>query len=136
MMGMTPLDVIRNSDHVWSSKFLTSLPIANGYEAPPSDGDARKESKEESVTVVSATNLEKDLGERAEKVADHTTPPDKTVQELLSSRLSPLPPVITDERLNLLWPQPMLIRQLSGEPFVYPKQLPLTVSPGKESVHK
>ena len=55
-----------------------------------------------------------------------------------SSRLSPLPPVVTDERLNKLWPQPKSIRQLSGEPVPYPAVLPLTISPGigGESVHR
>ena len=54
-----------------------------------------------------------------------------------SSRLSPLPPVVTDERLNKLWPQPRSIRQLSGEPVPYPPVLPLTISPsGGESVHR
>ena len=55
-----------------------------------------------------------------------------------SSRLSPLPPVVTDERLNKLWPQPKSIRQLSGEPAPYPAVLPLTISPGigGESVHR
>ena len=57
-----------------------------------------------------------------------------------SSRLSPLPPVVTDERLNKLWPQPKSIRQLSGEPVPYPTVLPLTISPGGgaagESVHR
>ena len=30
MKGLTPMNVIRNSDHVWTSEFLGSLPIGNG----------------------------------------------------------------------------------------------------------
>lgn len=44
--------------------------------------------------------------------------------------------MVTDERLNKLWPQPKSIRQLSGEPVPFPDVLPLTVSPGGESVHR
>ena len=46
--------------------------------------------------------------------------------------------MVTDERLNKLWPQPKSIRQLSGEPVPYPAVLPLTISPGigGESVHR
>ncbi|TRY72713.1 hypothetical protein TCAL_01136 [Tigriopus californicus] len=61
-----------------------------------------------------------------------------STQKALSSinRFSPLPPVITDERLNLLWPQPQFIRQLHGEPKIFPNELPMTVSPGIVSIHK
>lgn len=61
-----------------------------------------------------------------------------STQKAVSSinRFSPLPPVITDERLNLLWPQPQFIRQLHGEPRIFPNELPMTISPGIESIHK
>ncbi len=56
--------------------------------------------------------------------------------ESLDGRSSPVNPVITDERLNLLWPQPSSVQQLAGEPILIPEKMPLSVSPGKESVHK
>ena len=65
-----------------------------------------------------------------------SAPEPREQRSAVSSRLSPLPPVVTDERLNKLWPQPKSIRQLSGEPVPYPDVLPLTVSPGGESVHR
>ena len=49
---------------------------------------------------------------------------------------SPVPPLITDERLNLLWPQPKHIQQLSGNPCQFRKRMALSVSPGPISVHK
>ncbi len=59
------------------------------------------------------------------------------MQNLLMEPVGPLPPVITDERLNRLWPQPNTIKQLEAEPVVFPKDLQLTVSPGSHfPVHK
>ena len=49
---------------------------------------------------------------------------------------SPVPPLITDERLNLLWPQPKHIQQLAGNPCQFRKRMALSVSPGPISVHK
>ena len=49
---------------------------------------------------------------------------------------SPVPPLITDERLNLLWPQPKHIQQLAGHPCQFRKRMALSVSPGPISVHK
>ena len=49
---------------------------------------------------------------------------------------SPVPPLITDERLNLLWPQPKHIHQLAGNPCQFRKRMALSVSPGPISVHK
>jgi hypothetical protein len=49
---------------------------------------------------------------------------------------SPVPTLITDERLNLLWPQPKHIHQLSGVPCRFRKRLALSVSPGPVSVHE
>jgi hypothetical protein len=47
--------------------------------------------------------------------------------------------VITDERLNLLWPQPTFMRQLTSSDEQlnrFPKKLTLAISPGKLSVHQ
>ena len=49
---------------------------------------------------------------------------------------SPIPPLITDERLNLLWPQPKHVHQLSGNACRFKKRMALSVSPGPVSVHK
>ena len=60
-----------------------------------------------------------------------------TIQDLnRATGSSPVPPVITDERLNLLWPQPKHIHQLSGVPCRFRKRLTLSVSPGPVSVHE
>ncbi len=59
------------------------------------------------------------------------------MESLLLRASSPLAPVITDERLNYLWPQPTVIKQLQAEPVVFPKELQLSVSPGSDfPVHK
>ena len=60
--------------------------------------------------------------------ADHTFSTGKTA--------SPVPPLITDERLNLIWPQPKHIRQLDGASCQFRKRLTLTVSPGPVSIHE
>jgi hypothetical protein len=55
------------------------------------------------------------------------------------ARVSPLPSVITDERLNLLWPQPTWMQQLSSADERinrFPPKLRLTLSPGKHSIHQ
>ena len=49
---------------------------------------------------------------------------------------SPTPPLITDERLNLLWPQPKHVQQLSGDICWFPRHIILSVAPSTESVHK
>ena len=49
---------------------------------------------------------------------------------------SPVPPLITDERLNLIWPQPKHVRQLDGASCQFRKRLTLTVSPGPVSIHE
>ena len=49
---------------------------------------------------------------------------------------SPVPPLITDERLNLIWPQPKHVRQLDGGSCQFRKRLTLTVSPGPVSIHE
>ena len=51
-------------------------------------------------------------------------------------RSSPVPPLITDERLNLIWPQPKHVHQLAGTPCRFRKRLTLTVSPGPVSIHE
>lgn len=69
---------------------------------------------------------------------DHNEAPLDRVQRHFSGgamRISPVPPVITDERLNLLWPQPKLVQQLSQILNVFPHRMSLSVSPGKHSVH-
>ena len=49
---------------------------------------------------------------------------------------SPVQPLITDERLNLIWPQPKHVRQLDGDSCQFRKRLTLTVSPGPVSIHE
>ena len=51
-------------------------------------------------------------------------------------RSSPVPPLITDERLNLIWPQPKHVHQLAGTPCQFQKRLALSVSPGPVSIHE
>ena len=51
-------------------------------------------------------------------------------------RSSPIPPLITDERLNLIWPQPKHVNQLTGAPCHFRKRLALTVAPGPVSIHE
>ncbi|XP_048734927.2 uncharacterized protein LOC125650577 [Ostrea edulis] len=52
----------------------------------------------------------------------------------LDSTLQPPKPVVTEEKLGLLWPQPQSIIQRDGKPFTLDNQLPVYVSTGpKES---
>ena len=51
-------------------------------------------------------------------------------------RSSPIPPLITDERLNLIWPQPKHVNQLAGAHCHFRKRLALTVAPGPVSIHE
>ena len=50
--------------------------------------------------------------------------------------LSPVPPVITDERFNLLCPQPKRMNQLSDEQNFFPDRMTISISPGKHSIHE
>jgi hypothetical protein len=45
---------------------------------------------------------------------------------------SPAPKLITDFGLGLLWPQPMLMRQLADQTVTLPKELHLSVSVGRD----
>jgi hypothetical protein len=54
----------------------------------------------------------------------------------IGAPISPIPPVITDERFNLLWPQPKHMHQLSDDLNLFPNKMSVSVSPGKESIHK
>ena len=44
--------------------------------------------------------------------------------------IQPPHPVITEENLSLLWPQPQSILQQDSKPFVISKQFPVYVSGG------
>ena len=46
------------------------------------------------------------------------------------------PPVIMDERFNLLWPQPKHLRQLPGAVCWFPPHMMLTIAPSSESIHQ
>jgi hypothetical protein len=51
--------------------------------------------------------------------------------------MSPIPALVTDDRLNLLWPQPAYVRQLSNVDegiSRFPKKLSLSMSPGKPRI--
>lgn len=50
--------------------------------------------------------------------------------------LSPVPPVITDERFNLLCPQPKHMHQLSDELNLFPDRMTISISAGKHSIHE
>ena len=50
--------------------------------------------------------------------------------------LSPVPPVITDERFNLLCPQPQHMQQLSDKLNYFPDRMTISISPGKFSIHE
>ena len=54
----------------------------------------------------------------------------------LPTSLSPVPPVITDERFNLLCPQPKHMNQLSDEQNFFPDRMTISISPGKHSIHE
>jgi len=59
----------------------------------------------------------------------------ETLSSPLRSPLSPVPPVITDERFNLLCPQPKQIHQLSDEQNFFPDRMTISISPGRHSIH-
>ena len=60
----------------------------------------------------------------------------QTLSSPLRSPLSPVPPVITDERFNLLCPQPKQIHQLSDEQNFFPDRMTISISPGRHSIHE
>lgn len=54
----------------------------------------------------------------------------------LDSSLQPPKPVITEEKLGLLWPQPQSIIQRDGKPFTLGSQLPVYISTGPNESSK
>ncbi|XP_061172833.1 uncharacterized protein LOC133182124 [Saccostrea echinata] len=54
----------------------------------------------------------------------------------LDSTLQPPKPVVTEEKLGLLWPQPQSIIQRDGKPFTLDYQLPVFVSTGPNESSK
>ncbi len=49
---------------------------------------------------------------------------------------APIPPILTDTNLSLLWPQPKNLQQLEGLHFRPDKILHVSVVKGHESAHR
>ena len=56
--------------------------------------------------------------------------------KIRATALSPVPPVITDERFNLLCPSPKHMHQLSDEVNFLPERMTISISPGIHSIHE
>lgn len=142
--GKSALDMIRTSDHNWTSSFLGSLPISNGFAHHNGDTavvrSSTPEDLDEGVAELSLNNKSSPASPERDSRGPSVPPPPLAATAAsvsLSARASsPVPPVITDERLNLLWPPPSVVRQLAGEPIVFPKDMQLTVSTGGTDIHK
>ncbi len=136
------------SDHHWSSDFLGLLTIPNGVSnGVESSKKARKvtpiSSSDENMTTENESSPEKDKELINSSPGKNSPAKDKEDMDslqrdsLLLRASSPLAPVITDERLDFLWPRPAVVRQLQAEPIVFPPDLQVTVAPSAEyPVHK
>ena len=127
--GLTALERINKSQELWSEDLIQKVnnpSNRNGVNGEVASSIGGESSSTKLVNGDSTLHADSHLsvGSAQQTAFSH------------SSRLSPLPPVITDDRLNILWPQPSFIRQLGSEPCLFPDELPMTVSPGRESIHK
>eukprot|EP00095_Tigriopus_kingsejongensis_P012477 maker-scaffold323_size206388-snap-gene-1.15 protein:Tk12477 transcript:maker-scaffold323_size206388-snap-gene-1.15-mRNA-1 annotation:"Tankyrase-1" len=123
LKDQSPLDMMRALDEPWALDLLDQIrDLTNNENGTHSE--------------IQGDGTESQI--QRERHRESVTPSLTSTQQALCSqgRLSPLPPVITDERLNLLWPQPQFMRQLNGEPLAFPNELPMTISPGVVSIHK
>ena len=138
--GKSALDLIRTSDYHWSSAFINSIHVKNGVEVH--DRTTPELEHENDISDLLKNQLSIATNHESGKPITNgllsiNTNNDFSAKGLsLNGPISPLAPVITDERLNLIWPQPSLVKQLTGEPFVFPNQMPLTVSGSSLSIHK
>ena len=154
--GKSPHDValeLQNKEN--NSKISSEMcdPLENSFSIPPkeSNGNVAEVHSTRIKNNDSVDNLSDDLNGCDSNSCDVTelSQPPSLITEIKDpptnhqfenfARLtasSPVPPLITDERLNLLWPQPKHIQQLAGHPCQFRKRMALSVSPGPISVHK